>query len=607
MILDAGPNPKSPTVSDPGSPQSSTQPGNSIFSHRSRYPASYSTFSEAPSGRANTGVYTGSVSDITGLLSQDHPNAVPGDDLPPAYNEVLTSSESRKSNRFWARFAGAFLIVILLCSTWYAYEFTKAGGSSRSPLPPSPSLSNVPSPTQPLPSSSIPTSSPSAPTPLPRPPPVDPYPDPPSKPDLPSKPDFPNKPYLSPTHGRNDLCRPWGYSSNSEPQPPVYDQTLIEHLEYIVPTFAPIYIENSAICAGCAGSVNTMDTVTARLLVIPADIPRPKVELHIQYGSEAVLENVSICMRKQPLGEGEKLGSIEDYRWVLGINTMKKLGGPGTGVLSSINVIVSLPTAQVHDLSTNLRMFTQTIGYPAGVSPYKLSFETLRIFGDYGGTEIGELSSRVVEVVSHMGNIAMAGLRVSESIRAFSQDGNVECNATLVHGHNGPPVQVDNQSKLGAVTTIASIEYPSQMVQPPVFDVASHSQFGSPWAWISDPVGTASLHAGRLPAVIPTIRANVTSTYAVTQVIVPSTYHGSLDLSSQFASVVKVDHAKNLPGRSITWYNGAGRVQRGAVQWNGRHAGEKDRGNVHVATQYAAARILLLGLDDHGVEHWPSE
>ena len=126
MILDTERNPKSPTVSDPGSPQSSTQPGHSIFSHRSNYPISYSTFSDAPPRRANTAAYTNSVSDITGLLSQEYPNSESNDDLPPAYHEIPASSSSRKSNRLWARLAGIFLTVLLLCSTWYGYRFVSS-------------------------------------------------------------------------------------------------------------------------------------------------------------------------------------------------------------------------------------------------------------------------------------------------------------------------------------------------------------------------------------------------------------------------------------------------------------------------------------------------
>ncbi|KAF8596640.1 hypothetical protein BDV93DRAFT_610781 [Ceratobasidium sp. AG-I] len=600
MILDIESSPKSPTLSDPGSPQSSSRPGNSIFSHRSQYPVSYSTFSETNFGRVDTRAYAGPVSDITGLLSQDHPIIV-SDDLPPAYHEIPDDSKSRKSNRFWTRCAGVFITVILIYSTGYGYEFAKARRSGRNtppPFPPSPSSSSVPQLPAPLPSPSIPISSPPAPAPLPGPPPAEPN---------------PNKHYLSPTSGRGDLCRPWSYTTNTESQPSIYEHTSIEHLEYIVPTSAPIHIENSAICMSdgrgtkCAGSVDTMDTVANKLLVIPADIPRPKVELHIQYKSEAVVKNVSICMTKQLLGEGQRSRNAEDYRWVLGINTLGDSDDMSVGVISSINIIVSLPTSQRHDFSTDLMSFSQTIGYPVGVSPYKLTLGTLRIAGDQGTAEVGEISSRVVEVTSEMGTIGIEGARVSESIKMFSEYGHVVCNATLVHGDNGPPIRVDTQSTLGAVGTIVRIEYPSQMTRPPVFDVGSHSEIGRPWAWIIDPAGTASLRAGRQPSVLPTIHANVTSTYAISQVLVPPTFHGSLNISSQFASIDKIDHAKGLPGRSITWDGELNRAQQGIVQWDGRHEREKDRGSVHVATEYAVGRILFLGLDDDGLEHWPKE
>lgn len=124
MIIDTEPSPKSATVSDLGSPQSSNQPGQSISSHHSQYHVSYSTFSETHSSRANIGAYSGSsVSDITGLLSQDHPHTLSDDDLPPAYNEIHTRSNSRRSNRFWTRCAGIFLTILMILSTWYSYEF----------------------------------------------------------------------------------------------------------------------------------------------------------------------------------------------------------------------------------------------------------------------------------------------------------------------------------------------------------------------------------------------------------------------------------------------------------------------------------------------------
>ena len=145
------------------------------------------------------------------------------------------------------------------------------------------------------------------------------------------------------------------------------------------------------------------------------------------------------------------------------------------------------------------------------------------------------------------------------------------------------------------------------MTQPPVFHIASHSHFGRPWAWITDPVGTTSLRAGRQPSVLPIIHVNVTSAYALSQVLVPPTYHGSLDLSSHFATVTRVDHAKDLLGRNTVWYDESDRAQRGDVYWDARYDGEEVSGSVNIATQYAVARVLLLGVDDDGIDHWPNE
>lgn len=58
-------------------------------------------------------------------------------------------------------------------------------------------------------------------------------------------------------------------------------------------------------------------------------------------------------------------------------------------MLSSISIIVSLPSSQLHEFSTNLKLFSQTVGYPVGASPYKLLFEKLHMVGDHGGIEVG--------------------------------------------------------------------------------------------------------------------------------------------------------------------------------------------------------------------------
>lgn len=169
------------------------------------------------------------------------------------------------------------------------------------------------------------------------------------------------------------------------------------------------------------------------------------------------------------------------------------------------------------------------------------------------------------------------------------------------------PLSMLTQYSNSSVETIVSLEYPSRMTHPPVFDIVSHSLMGRPLVWVTDPAGTASLRAGQLPSLLPTIHLNITSIYSTSQALIPPTYHGSLDLSSQSATVSKVDHAKDLPGRSIRWYSVSNSVQQGVVQWDGRQDREQDRGSVRVATQDAAGKILFLGLDDDEVDHWPSE
>lgn len=161
--------------------------------------------------------------------------------------------------------------------------------------------------------------------------------------------------------------------------------------------------------------------------------------------------------------------------------------------------------------------------------------------------------------------------------------------------------------RISVAEAVVSLEYPSQMTRSPVFHIDTHSQFGRPLAWIADPAGTASLRAGRLPFVLPTIHANITSSYAIAEILVAPTYHGSLDLSSRFASVSNIDHAKGIPGRNIGWQNGSDKSQQGVVQWDGRHGRAQDMGSLDLVTEYAVGRILFLGLDDDGIIRWPSE
>jgi hypothetical protein len=99
----------------------------------------------------------------------------------------------------------------------------------------------------------------------------------------------------------------------------------IDHLVYNIPSLAPIRIEASAICPDangvskrCADYDDASDSVSGKLQVVGADIVRPKIDLFLQHGSEQGLDDVSVCLMREPLVEGQGIGGNE-YKWVLGV------------------------------------------------------------------------------------------------------------------------------------------------------------------------------------------------------------------------------------------------------------------------------------------------
>jgi hypothetical protein len=69
----------------------------------------------------------------------------------------------------------------------------------------------------------------------------------------------------------------------------------------------------------CTSYEGTSDSVSGKLQVVGADIELPQIDLLLQHGSELGLDDVSICMMRQPLVEGRSIGD-KDYKWVLGIS-----------------------------------------------------------------------------------------------------------------------------------------------------------------------------------------------------------------------------------------------------------------------------------------------
>ncbi|KAG9075005.1 hypothetical protein FRC06_010328 [Ceratobasidium sp. 370] len=180
--------------------------------------------------------------------------------------------------------------------------------------------------------------------------------------------------------------------------------------------------------------------------------------------------------------------------------------------------------------------------------------------------------------------------------------GIVACNVTLVHMEG--PVSVNLHSEAGTVGGMLELEYPSNLNAPPRFDVTAYSQFSRAMLWVTDRQGTNALRTGTVPTILPALTMNLTSRLASAQALVPPTYQGSLDLSSRFGAIITNDHASALPGRMIRWFSRAGGASKGEVKWGGSN---DEQGKVHIAAEYAAVRLLFLGLYDDDIENWPSE
>ncbi|KAG8739271.1 hypothetical protein FRC10_005833 [Ceratobasidium sp. 414] len=132
-----------------------------------------------------------------------------------------------------------------------------------------------------------------------------------------------------------------------------------------------------------------------------------------------------------------------------------------------------------------------------------------------------------------------------------------------------------------------------------------YSRFSRATLWMTNQQGTKVLRANPVPAILPTIRVNLTSEFAIAQAMLPATYHGSIDLRSQYARAGAIDHASRLPGRAVEWPERGEGAARGSVRWVGAWRG--DGGRAHVSTEFATVRLLFFGLDAVPLESWPKE
>ncbi|KAG8784881.1 hypothetical protein FRC12_018186 [Ceratobasidium sp. 428] len=600
MILDTGNrSAKPPTNSEQEfqtqSPASITQPQPPQQPYDHVY---YATFPRSnPPGR-----YAHTASDITSLLGS-HPEYISNDDdQPPAYDEIGPIRST--GNRFWTRCAVIALTIFLVCSTWASYKISRGvkplphpsepSHPPPPPLPPFPTSSRSTSPSQ---SSSHPSTQPSL-------PPLPPYEPLPAPPDL---------PYVPPNAGRTDLCREWAHSPDSGAHPSYSDKQPTDHLVYTIPSLAPIHIETSTICSGsgasyerCSASNSLDDPFSGKLQVVGGDIDLPKVEIFLQHDSELGLEDLSVCLMQRPLASGELSTEGTNYKWVLGIYLWKDLRlQVGNSLLASALITVTLPYGRVHDLTTRVGYLSQIIGSTKTVTSRPVSFGTLRLDSSHGRILVRNIEASTIQGASNDGLISVTDSRVGGSLDLQSLYGIVSCNVTLVQTEDGSPVRVNLQSEAGIVDAVVDLDYSKLSATTPQFDMTAYSRFSRATLWVTDQRGTDTLRASHLPPVLPTLRMNLTSQYAIAQAMVPATYHGSIDLRSHYAQTGIIDYAKHLPGRVVGWSDRKERATQGNVRWDGTK--RDSEGYVYVSTEFATVRLLFLGLDDGSLENWPKE
>ncbi|QRV82286.1 transmembrane protein [Ceratobasidium sp. AG-Ba] len=597
MILDTETSTKSPT----SQPQSPASPARYLYSQAS--PVSYSTF--AVNNPPRTGPDANFASDITALLGREDQFA--SDDQPPAYDEI--NATKPKGNRLRARFVGVLLACLLVYSTWSSYRYTKGFKSTpNSPTedPSHHSTSTTSTSTALSTSTSIQTLPPAAPTNSPSSPPILPLP--PSG-DIPSPSD---PPFVLPDEGRTDMCRIWAYSLDSGAYPVSSGRLPTEKIVYNIPSLAPIQLETRAICrtgngfnAPCSEYDDSTDAVSGKLQVLAGDVEFPRIEMFVQHSSELGLDDLSICLTKRLSADGAQGHGNEPYKWSIRISVFKDpFSSRRNNLLASLAIILTLPAGYAHDLTTELDFFTQRIGYAQGPQPPRLLFGNLRLGGEYGRIDVWNANAASIVGHSSYSPLSVSGSRIGGSLVLKSKYAVVECNVTLVQTEDGPPVQVDMQSAEGGVVIVVDLDYPLYSHKPSQFDIQAQSKFTRSLMYISDHRGTDALKNHRPPNFLPVLRMNVTSEAAIAQAILPATYMGTFDLQSTHAQIGLIDQAKHVPGRALGWDSRELNAIQGTVSWGGARQAQ---GNLHIATAYAAARLLFIGMDDHTLEDWPKE
>ncbi|CAE6434729.1 unnamed protein product [Rhizoctonia solani] len=505
-------------------------------------------------------------SETTPLLYDRAPQSMYDDLQPPAYDDINGLSQKTSARqRLWARCAIAFLIVLLGVGIFSAYYLKK---NRTIPTQPSRDPVKEPTPTKPLPSPSLP--------PLPQ---------------LPHFPD-PSAPHVPPTSGRTDLCHPWAYTS--------FDNRPTDRLVYTVPSLLPMHIESGSICPTSSGQLESCSSsdepISGKLQVLGADIELPHIEVSIRHGADDGLENVSVCLMQK----GD--------RWILGLYVWGNEFTPLSQRLTpSASILVKLPYTQVHTLSTNLDYFTQSVGSNVLTETNALTFDALKFHAEgRGGVDVRNVTVGTMYAKIEVDNIQLEDTRVTKLLKLESYNGLIAGAVTLVYRDDSPPVEVDVKTTFATISFDATLEYSAQSKTAPRFDINLYSTYSPAILYTRDTLGTNSLATQTPPSILPLIHANVTSQYAMTQASVPATYHGSIELSSEYAAIATNDRAKGLANRSVSWKERVGMAYRGVVEWS--HNGVPRRaGSVTVSTQFATARLMFLGLMDSETYRWQEE
>ncbi|CAE6527027.1 unnamed protein product [Rhizoctonia solani] len=590
MIVDAESPPKSPASSSPTVRQTS-EPS---FAR----PVSYATFPNVRHSAQYTTINNEANSETRPLLYQPSPESIYHDADPPSYDEINPLPKvSATRKRFWIRCAAAVLAIFIFGIILHTRDINNIRRPIRTPGAPSPpKATDGPVAPLPTPNNPAPSLPPSLPVPLPPLPPVADLPDPRTV------------PFILPTKGRIDLCRPWAYSSKPGVSPSVSDNRPMDKLVYNIPTQAPIHMETAAVCLTrngtsefCEQYDDSYDSMAGKLQVIGAEIEHPQIDITIQHGSETGLDSTSVCLFNRPDENGK-------HRWVVGIYTWKDPTTPDRdALLVSMSIVVTLPRTQVHSFSTRLGYFTQVIGPEIKTDSNALIFDTLQAhLGARSSLAIRNVTAAVIHTSAIEDTQLVKEVRLTKSIQMRSDSGLIECLVTLVQT-DLPEVRMDIRSAIGAVSAIARLEYLSHLSRPPRYNIATYSKFSPAMVFVDDPQGTSLLcHNPNVIPVFPIIRVNATSHLSIAQAVVPATFYGNLGLASKHAAIVAIDHAKDIPGRAVS-YQPTSMGYKGSVQWAGRTNKLEEAGSISATTEYASARLLFLGLDDDGITDWPED